>query len=74
MLFEKYLTFFFTPGEKEDWSKLMEIMTPHNLSECGVMDYSELAKCLGEDVSRQYQVYHSRFQQFLKLSISIIQL
>ena len=44
----------------EDWTKLEEVMTPENLSKCGIMEYTSLAQCLSVEVLTKYQVYNSR--------------
>jgi len=48
-------------GVKEDWTKLEEVMTPENLSKCGIMEYTSLAQCLSVEVLTKYQMYVGNF-------------
>jgi len=48
-------------GAKEDWTKLEEVMTPENLSKCGIMEYTSLAQCLSVEVLTKYQMYVGNF-------------
>ena len=38
------------------WRKFEQFMTPENLCQCGVMEYSVLAQCLGVDIMNEFQV------------------
>ena len=42
----------------EVWSNVEELFTQGNLMDLGIMEYTELAQCLGNDVWNKYQVYN----------------
>ena len=42
----------------EDWNRLEEFMTPENLLQCGIDEYSVLAQCLGTNIIEKYQVHN----------------
>ena len=53
----------------EDWNRLEEFMTPENLLQCGIDEYSVLAQCLGPNIVEKYQVHNGLLLYCMTTSI-----